>query len=80
MRHENFSIKLGLFDEVRQASTMVDMKVCDKQQFNLFRIDAIKVWQLLHAFTSWVQTTVKHNFTALALEVDAAATDFTSRA
>lgn len=75
MRHENFAVELCLLDEIRQASAMIDMKVCDEEKLNLLRVNSIEIWQLLDTFTTRVEAAVEHDFPALALEVDATATD-----
>ena len=59
---------------------MVHMEVRDQKEFNLFWVDAIKVWELLDAFSTRMKSAVEHNLPALALEVDARSADFASRA
>ena len=58
---------------------MVHMEVRDQKEFNLFWVDAIKVWELLDAFSTGMKSAVEHNLPALALEVDARSADFASR-
>jgi len=52
MSHENLSVELGLLHEVGQACTVVNMKVCYEEKFDLLGVDAIEVRELIYVFTS----------------------------
>jgi hypothetical protein len=78
--HVYLAFELGLFGEVRQAGTMVDVEVCHEQNFDVCGVNLVKVGQRLDALAARMHAAVKHNLAALKLQVDAGPTNLAAGA
>ena len=76
--HECLALESSLFYEVWQSCAVVNVKMSQQQEIDLFWIDHVEVWQSLYAVPARMLAAIEHDLAALALYVDAAPSDFTS--
>ena len=80
MSHVNLSSIPSLLQEVRHARTVIHVEMSEQKQVYLFWIDHVEVGQCLYAFTSRMESAIKHDLPALALQIKTRSTDLAASA